>query len=92
MSKELLLTPELIALINEAFNSEQANEYTLTDEGTLEGFSHAITIQGNRYTVSGSDCSRCDGSHVNCHYVERVTSDAEEALENLEIIRSMEGE
>jgi hypothetical protein len=92
MSKELLLTPELIALINEAFNSEQANEYTLTDDGTLEGFSHEIVVQQGRYIVRGSDCSRCNGSHVNCEYVERVTSDPEEALENLELIRGMEGE
>jgi hypothetical protein len=92
MSKELVLTPQLIALINEAFTGEQAHEYTLTDEGNLDGFGHEIVIQNGRYIVSGSDCSSCDGSHVNCHYVERVTSDPEEALENLELIRGMEGE
>jgi len=92
MSKELVLTPEMIDLINEALQSPDSHEYYINSEGNLAGYSHEVTIHGNRYTVSGSDCSSCDGSHVNCHYVERVTSDAEEALENLEIIRSMEGE
>ena len=86
------MSPQLIALINEAFTSEQAHEYQLNEVGNLEGFSHEIVIRGEQYIVSGYDCSSCNGSHVNCEYVERVTSDPEEALENLELIRGMEGE
>lgn len=81
----------LIDLINAAFTSEQAHEYAINKDGNLEGFGHEVVIQGTSYIVKGSDCSRCDGSHVDCHYVERVSEDAEEALENLEIIRSQEG-
>jgi hypothetical protein len=80
-----------IDLINAAFTSEQAHEYAINKDGNLEGFSHEVVIQGTSYIVKGSDCSRCDGSHVDCHYVERVTEYPEEALENLELIKSMEG-
>lgn len=80
----------LIDLINAAFTSEQAHEYQINKDGNLEGFGHEVTIHGTSYVVKGSDCSRCDGSHVNCEYVERVTEYVEEALENLELIRSME--
>jgi len=81
----------LIDLINVALNSEQAHEYAINKDGNLEGYGHEVIIWGTSYIVKGSDCSRCDGSHVDCIYVERVTEDAEEALENLEIIRSQEG-
>ena len=77
-----------IDLINAAFTSEQAHEYAINKDGNLEGYSHEVIIHGTSYIVKGSDCSRCDGSHVDCVYVERVTEYADEALENLEIIRS----
>jgi len=90
MSKELVLTPHLIDLINAAFNSEQGHEYQLTEDGTLSGFGHEVVIQQGRYIVRGSDCSRCNGAHWDCIDIERVTTDAEEAIENLEIVRGME--
>ena len=76
----------LIDLINAAFNSEQAHEYSINKEGNLTGFGNEVTIHGTSYVVSGSDCSRCDGSHVDCIYIERVTEYADEAIENLQII------
>jgi hypothetical protein len=79
----------LIDLINSALNSEQAHEYYINKDGNLEGYGHEVTIYGTSYIVKGSDCSRCDGSHVDCIYVERVTEDAEEALENLEIMKGV---
>jgi hypothetical protein len=79
----------LIDLINVAFTSEQAHEYYINKDGNLEGFGHEVIIYGTSYIVKGSDCSRCDGSHVDCHYVERVSEDAEEALENLEIMKGV---
>jgi hypothetical protein len=86
-----MLSDTLIALINEGLQSPDSHEYYINSEGKFTGYSHEVTIYGNSYIVKGSDCSRCDGSHVDCHYVERVTTDPEEALENLQIIKSMEG-
>ena len=79
------------ALVNEALQSEQAHEYSINADGNLEGYSHEVVIHGDSYIVKGSDCSRCDGGHVDCVYVERVTTYPSEALENLEIISSDEG-
>ena len=76
----------LIDLINAAFNSEQGHEYQINKDGNLEGFGHEVIIWGTSYIVKGYDCSRCDGSHVDCIYKERVTEYADEAIENLQLI------
>ena len=76
----------LIDLINVALNSEDSHEYSINREGNLTGYGNEVIVWGSSYIVKGSDCSRCDGSHVDCIYKERVTEDAEEALENLQLI------
>ena len=79
------------ALVNEALQSEQAHEYSINAEGKLEGYSHEVIVWADIYIVKGLNCSSCDGSHVSCHEFERITQDPAEALENLEIVNSMEG-
>lgn len=81
-----VLNTQLIDLINAALNSEDSHEYSINLEGNVSGYGNEVIVWGNSYIVKGSDCSRCDGSHVDCIYVERVTEYAEEALENLQII------
>jgi hypothetical protein len=50
----------------------------------------AITIavvgrgDDREFVVSGSDCSRCDGSHVDCEHVEQLTKDYTEVCEMAE--------
>ena len=36
------------------------------------------------FVVSGSDCTNCDGSHVDCQHVEQTTKDYDEVLEMAE--------
>ena len=36
------------------------------------------------FVVSGSDCTRCDGSHVDCSHVEQTTKDYTEVCEMAE--------
>ena len=36
------------------------------------------------FVVSGSDCTNCDGSHVDCQHVEQLTKDYDEVLEMAE--------
>lgn len=81
----------LKALVNEALQSADSHEYSINADGNLSGYGHEVTIYGRAYCVDGKDCSSCDGSHVACHEFERVTTDPTEALENLEIVNSMEG-
>lgn len=76
-------------LINAAFNSGQAHEYSLNEEGNLEGFGHEVTIHGDWYVVQTSDCSRCNGAHVSCRDVEFVSIDPKEALFNLELAKGV---
>jgi hypothetical protein len=72
-------------LINAAFVSGQAHEYSLNEEGNLTGFGQEVVVRGDWYIVNTSDCSSCDGAHVNCKEVEFVTTYPDEALLNLEL-------
>ena len=53
-------------------------------------YKRAITIavvgrgDDREFVVSGSDCSRCDGSHVDCEHVEQTTKDYTEVCEMAE--------
>lgn len=80
------MTATLRDLVNAALNSEDAHEYYINIDNNLAGYGNEVTLWGDSYIVKGSDCSRCDGSHVDCIYIERVTTDPDEALENLQLI------
>ena len=76
----------LIALVNEAFLSEDSHEYSINKKGNLEGYDHEVIIYRDAFIVEHTDHSACDGSHVSCFTTERVAYDPSEALENLQLV------